>query len=793
MRIPLRFTTRLILAVTSVLVILLALLVWNSVRLISSSHSTLFRQQVHQLTGVLANSLAAGLARNDRAAVEDVVSLLKRDKSVVYLAVNDRKGDIVARYGALPASADAQDNGKSLANSGIYSVKRNIVVDHHLLGSLEIGYGTQGISKLTRATRLQNTTIAIAALVAAVSLVVIFAYILTRGLRQLEEGAMAMRAGDFDYRIQAQSGSDIENLAHSFNSLAHHLQDTQLELECERAALLTETSRLSTLINGINAVVWEAPLQDEWCFRYVSDNVQQLLGFPPEAWLHADFLHSQVHVDDYDALQLHLQMARPQGATFSLEHRIYTNAGDLVWLRHICVVEETTNGDLVVRGLMFDISESKAAEAQIVFLAEHDGLTGLINRRKFQEELMRQVSYAHRYKHQGVLLFLDLDQFKYINDSFGHHAGDEFLVQVAGRLRRALRTTDVLGRLGGDEFGIILPECDEQNAKATARHILDTLSGSEILVRGVNATRVSASIGMIQFPREDHSPSELLASADAAMYMAKDSGRNNFHWYTSADKGVEHMYAQVHWEDKIRNALAEERFALYCQPVYDLRANKVVHHEVLLRMLDQDANLIMPSAFLSTAERFGLIRGIDRWVMENSIRLQGQSVASGAPISLAVNVSGRYFGQPDVLEFVKEKITQYQADPRCLIFEVTETAAVENVAYARGFIESLRAMGCRFALDDFGVGFSSLHYLKNLQVDFVKIDGSFVRNVRDNESDKVFVKAIKELADALNIMTIAEFVDSAEVSAVLSDLQVNYGQGYYLGKPIPIADIMTLH
>ncbi len=786
------FATRLIVAVLCVLFVMLTLLVWNSVRLISSSHGALFQQQVNQTTSILANSLAAGLAYNDRASLEDALSLLKKNKSVAYVAVYNRFGETMAGFGQVPTTEHLDRYYSQAMMDGVFDVKRNISIANQNLGALAIGYSVAEIMRITAATRFQNTMIAIAALIASVSLVVIFGFLLTRGLRQVEQGAMALRTGDFSYRIRSRigSGSDIENLAHTFNSLAQHLQDTQQALEYERAALVMESLRLSTLINGINAVVWEAPLSGVWRFSYVSENVQQLVGFEHDCWLEKDFFRNQIHAEDAERVISLLQLSRGPGVSFSLDHRLRNNAGDMMWLRHICVTEQNGSGDQLLRGLMFDISESKEAEAHMVFLAEHDALTGLINRHKFQVELMRQVSYAERYQHHGVLLFLDLDQFKYINDSYGHHAGDECLVQVSARLKRALRATDILGRLGGDEFGIILPECEELDAKAMARNLLETLSSSEIMVRGATSTRVSASIGMISFPQPDQSPSELLASADAAMYMAKDAGRNSFHWYTSADKGVERMYAQVHWEDKIRTALAHEGFALYCQPVYDLRNNQIVHHEVLLRMVDADAKLILPGAFLDTAERFGLIRGIDRWVMETSIRLQGESVRNGAPVSLAINVSGRYFGQPDVLEFVKNMIAQYGADPRCLIFEVTETAAVENVAYARRFIEALRAMGCRFALDDFGVGFSSLHYLKNLNVDFVKIDGSFIRNVNDDATDKMFVKAITELASALNIMTIAEFVDSQAVSSMLVDLNVGYGQGYHLGRPMPIGDIL---
>ena len=472
------------------------------------------------------------------------------------------------------------------------------------------------------------------------------------------------------------------------------------------------------------------------------------------------------------------------GEAFKVDFRMVHRLGHTLWVRAINNVELGRDGTPTVRGLLLDITEHKTAEDRIVFLAEHDPLTGLINRRRFQKELERSISYAQRYDQQGAVLFLDLDQFKYVNDTYGHQYGDEYLLDISRRLSRVLRRTDVLGRLGGDEFGIIIPKTTLSEAYTVGMSLLGALAQEkQDLVAGT--VPASASIGVALFPSQSAVPSDLLAKADAAMYTAKHRGRSQVHVYSEDDNELWNMQAKIHWEERIRWALSEDRFRLYYQPVVDLRSGLITHYEVLLRMLGEDGELITPAAFIETAERFGLIREIDRWVVQAAIARQGKSVAEAKPVSLAINLSGRHFSSQDMLQLVKETIEKYQADPGSLMFEVTETEAVENLHKAREFINALRRLGCRFALDDFGIGFSSFQYLRNLPVDYVKIDGSFVRNLHVDADDRIFVKAIAELAQGLGIPCIAEFVENGHIVAVLKEMGVHLGQGYHLARPGP--------
>jgi diguanylate cyclase (GGDEF)-like protein len=565
--------------------------------------------------------------------------------------------------------------------------------------------------------------------------------------------------------------------------MAGNLAEMQSALYSEHNALERESGHLQTILNGVDAVVLEA--NPETClFSYVSKEAGNLLDFEIKEWFQKDFWRNHIHPDDLDLFNKNLDRNKDAGSSFSLDYRLKKQSGEYVWVRSINNVEHNDQGKPIIRGLLIDINEQKNAEGKIIYLAEHDALTGLLNRRRFQEELDKSIAFAQRFNHQSALLFIDLDQFKYINDSLGHQGGDEYLIAVSKCLAKAIRDVDIIGRLGGDEFGIILSNVSEEEVAQIAHKLLKTLSEEVLISQGL-LTHISASIGATMFPAHGTVTSELLAKADAAMYAIKGQGRNGFHMYMDQDKQLLAMQEKIHWEDRIKRALKDDLFLFHYQPIIDMESREITHYEVLLRMYDKENDqLIMPGAFLETAERFGLIKEIDLWVLENAIRKLGAQHLDNQSIKLAVNLSGRNFGNKDLLKDLEKWFGEYKANPESLIFEVTETAAVENLAQARDFIESLRALGCKFALDDFGVGFSTLHYLKHLPVDYIKIDGSFVRKLHVEPRDRIFIKAICDIADGLGIYTIAEFVENETIDKILGDLGVDLGQGFYYGKPL---------
>jgi diguanylate cyclase (GGDEF)-like protein/PAS domain S-box-containing protein len=753
---------------------------WNSVRLIHSSHADLLQESIDAETKLLANSLAPGLAANDRAIVEDVLALLVENKHYAYVAVFNIHNEVMASMGQYRDSLPDASYSEAVEDK-VYDVVSDIELANQNLGRVKIGFSLDNVSHIVADTKQQNTAIGVLGLMLSILVTVVLSLFMTRNLRRLEEGANALQRGELDYRINIQSGDEIGDVADSFDQLAEHLSKTQSQLEEKHSELKRETRYLQTLLNGIDAVIVEAKVPG-YQFSYVSQEAENLLGYSVSQWLKPNFWRDHIYPEDRAWMEKALDENIRDDRSFTVDFRMVHELGHALWVRAINNVEINDSGEPVIRGLILDIMEQKTAEDRIVYLAEHDSLTGLINRRRFQEELERSIAYTQRYKQQGALLFIDLDQFKYINDTYGHQYGDEYLLDVSHRLAKVLRKTDILGRLGGDEFGVIIPSVTEEETETVANALLGTLS-QEMVECDNKLIHISASIGVAFFPTQGYIASDLLAKADAAMYTAKNKGRSQFHIFSEDDDELWNMQAKIHWEERIRWALDKDRLILHFQPVANLNTKAIAHYEVLLRMRGREGELITPSAFIETAERFGLIYDIDRWVLSNAIKEQARRRDAGEVVTLAVNVSGRHFGSSEIMLWVKESIDKYNADPKNIIFEVTETAAVENMSQAREFIDSLRSLGCRFALDDFGIGFSSFHYLRNLPVDYVKIDGSFVRNLHLDAEDRIFVKAMVDLARGLGITCIAEFVENGDIVNVLKELGVELGQGYHIARP----------
>jgi len=435
-----------------------------------------------------------------------------------------------------------------------------------------------------------------------------------------------------------------------------------------------------------------------------------------------------------------------------------------------------------------DISERKRFEEQLIHLANHDPLTSLFNRRRFDEEVERQLQEAARYGVRGALLFMDLDQFKDVNDSRGHRAGDELLTGLASLLRERLRRTDVVARLGGDEFAVLLPHTEPDQARGIAAELLDAIRNYTFMVGG-SPLRISASIGIALFPEHGATAGELLSHADLAMYRAKDDGRNRFNVFAPGVDWQAQIESRIGWYQRIREALEHDLFVLHAQPILDLASGAITQYELLLRMTD-GSELVLPGAFLETAERTGLIQDIDRWVVKRAIGLLAHEQAAGSDVRLEVNLSGKAFADPELLPMIQTELRATSIDPSRLVLEVTETAAIANIDEAQKFLRTLRGMGCGFALDDFGVGFSSFSHLKHLPVDYLKIDGSFIRDLSHNTVDQHLVRAIVGVARGLGKQTIAEFVADEATLRLLREYGVDYGQGFHIARPAPLASML---
>ncbi len=436
-----------------------------------------------------------------------------------------------------------------------------------------------------------------------------------------------------------------------------------------------------------------------------------------------------------------------------------------------------------------DVSEGRRLARQIAHQASHDALTGLVNRREFEQRMQRVLGTARAERSEHALCYLDLDEFKIINDTCGHVAGDELLRQVGDVLQAHVRKRDTLARLGGDEFGVLMERCSLDRATRVAEALRKAIEGFRFLWEEKRFS-IGVSIGLVPITEASEGMSGVLRAADSACYAAKDAGRNRIHVYHEADVELARRHGEMQWVTRIPRALEENRFRLDFQPIVQISGpdDKTRHHyELLLRLKDEEGQVVYPKTFLAAAERHNLAPKIDRWVVSTALTyLARQPDILERLFLCAINLSGHSFTDKDFLGFVIRRLEETSVPPEKLCFEVTETAAIANLAHASRFIKTLDERGCRFALDDFGSGLSSFAYLKNLPVHFLKIDGAFVKGIVDNAIDLAMVGAIHEIAHVMGKQTIAECVENVAILGKLRELGVDYAQGFALGHPEPL-------
>jgi diguanylate cyclase (GGDEF)-like protein/PAS domain S-box-containing protein len=437
-----------------------------------------------------------------------------------------------------------------------------------------------------------------------------------------------------------------------------------------------------------------------------------------------------------------------------------------------------------------DVTTSRALARQMNWQVAHDQLTGLVSRQEFERRLGELVEQARQSGSQHALLYMDMDNFKIVNDTSGHLAGDELLKQLAFLLSEHMRRNDTLGRLGGDEFGALLENCPVEKAKSIAES-LRTMVSEFRFVWGGKMFEVGLSIGLVMVNRDTTSLVEAMSSADMACYAAKEAGRNRVHVYVPGNMENEFKQRELLLVSDIRTALEKGRFELYGQEILALQPvpGQRRHFEVLVRMLDAQGKLVPPGVFIPAAERYGLIQAVDRWVAEHAVTLLSQAGAA-CDVDLSINLSGLFFREERIADYLRNVVIQAQIDPARLTFEITETAAISQLSKAVNFMREVKSLGCLFSLDDFGSGMSSFAYLKALPVDTLKIDGAFVRDMLEDLADRAFVEAIHRVAHTLGKKTVAEYAETTEIVEALREIGIDYAQGYGVGKPRLLAAIL---
>jgi diguanylate cyclase (GGDEF)-like protein/PAS domain S-box-containing protein len=605
---------------------------------------------------------------------------------------------------------------------------------------------------------------------------------------------------NFEYRLRRKDGSMIVVLENSRaiyddegHIVAHEGTITDItERKRAETRVFEEKERAEVTLQSIGDGVITTDADGN--VDYINPVAQDLTGWDMRSARGKPVSELMMIVNEHTRATCENPVVRclKEGRTITLPDSsvLITSTGDEVPIQDSAAPIRDRIGNIIGSVMVFhDVSKESRLFRQLSYQASHDTLTGLINRREFENQLVTALdSIRSNAEETHALLYIDLDQFKVVNDTFGHTAGDALLRQLSEQIQTQIRSSDLFARLGGDEFGILLERCSQDRAIKVAESIRGSIEGFRFEWQD-SFTTVRCSIGVVLVTSENADVAGLMSSADVACYSAKDMGRNQVHFYRDSDASMRHE--EMKWVSRITNAVEDDRFELFFQPIIGIgkeNGQRRRHYELLLRMRDEKGNLVGPDQFIPAAERYNLMSTLDRWVIHEALsKLADRSDDGPAKYTLAINLSGTSLSEDRFLEFVIDELEKQKLPQGAICFEITETAAISNLARVVHFMQALKKLGCKFSLDDFGSGLSSFTYLKNLPVDYLKIDGQFISNVAEDSVDESMVKAIHEVGSAMGIETIAERVETRKVLEKLGSLGVEFAQGYYIARPASVA------
>ena len=786
---------RLILVTIAIEIPLLALLLANSFRLLNVALEQQTQSRIETVTPLLNASLSSHLFERDHTAIQEILDQLRNSQRAdfTYLVVYDNQGQAYAQVGAVdPGHLPALD-------SSVETSLRDMVYDHTTLLTLsgrQVGAVRFGLSlgslALTRDMLLnQGAVIGLIEIIASFLLLTAAGFLLTRHLRHLTDASQRIAAGDYDIRLEQSGQDEIGLLSDNFNVMTQAIRARIQDLQRSEHALYEEKERAEVTLHSIGDGVITTDTQGR--VLYLNPVAERLTGhLLPEA-------KGELIERIYRAVDEATEVVLANPVRLCLMEDTVISGSDRA--RLICTdgrgysIQETAapirerDGQTLGAILVFqDVTAARESSRRLAFQATHDALTGLVNRSEFERQVEIVINDANERGSSHAMCYMDLDQFKVVNDTSGHLAGDHLLIELSKMLKHKVREQDTIARLGGDEFGLLLRNTSIEEATAVAQQLRNLIRDYHFQWEN-RSFQVGASIGVVPIREGVASLAAIFSNADVACYVAKDKGRNEIHISDLGDVDQARRQMELLWSSRIPAALQEGHFTLYFQQIIPFGADDDLKPrcELLVRMVGEDGSIILPNKFMPAAERFRQMPDIDQWVLRNAFPLIARHAMELGLASVAINLSGQSLGQAGLLDYVKREILRSKVDPHLLTFEVTETAAIHNISLAGRFMSELKAMGCSFALDDFGSGLSSFGYLKSLPVDYIKIDGSFVRNMMKDSHDRSIVIAISQIAQTLGIRSVAECVEDQATFDALREIGVDYAQGFLLHRPEPFS------
>src|SRR5262245_9639910 len=602
------------------------------------------------------------------------------------------------------------------------------------------------------------------------------------------QGVLLARRTDGGHRryareiIDGLAGSSLGSLSDKYEDELAIARKTLREKRRIIQLLLESESRYRDLVETSHDLIWTTDSQGR--FTYLNNGALDIFGMQPKELLGGCFFDFEARPSHFSNRRFLSTLRRHGEVKNYLTHLLSADGSDR-WVGINARVSHDENGQICrIRGTARNVTEQHESALQIEHLATHDSLTGLPNR----VSLQRTLELALEQGDVGAMLFIDIDHFKYVNDNFGHRSGDQLIVGVSGVLKEAAKESKgQVFRLGGDEYAVLLPDALRGHAMAVAEHLLDALRHYRFQWAGQQRIAgLTASIGIALYPFHGSDVTGLLSNADIAMYQAKDSGRNRFVLYDQEAQSLRRTHNRVQWANRLREVLDEDRLVLYSQPVVRLADMHTVHSEILVRIRDDNGNIVLPGQFIEYAETLGMVQEIDMRVVQRVLDYLRQPENRGQKIRYFVNLSRVSISDQHWVRKFHSMLANSDVTHNQLVFEITETAAMSDVDVTLQFIQELKLLGCRFALDDFGAGFSSFYYLKRFDVDYLKIDGGFIRDLATDQGNRIFVKALCDVGRGLNKQVIAEWVEDQEVMKILADMGALYGQGFLFHRPTPL-------